>query len=60
MAERISPVWLHPLWRAFELADLEEIERGRRVKNPRGGPPIVFRDWLRNHSDDRAGDRPRP
>ena len=35
MAEPISPVALHPLWRAFELADLEEVARSSLVgKSP--------------------------
>ena len=39
MAEPISPVHLHPLWRPFELADLDEVERHRLVKDPPG--PVV-------------------
>jgi GrpB-like predicted nucleotidyltransferase (UPF0157 family) len=39
MAEPISPVELHPLWRPFELADLDEVARVRLVKHT--AEPVV-------------------
>lgn len=40
----MSAVDLHPLWRAFELADLDEVERGRLVKNSQGPVVVVPSD----------------
>lgn len=41
MADPITPVRLHPLWRAFELADLDEVERQRLVKDPPAPVTVV-------------------
>ena len=39
MAEPISPVGIHPLWRPYELADLDEVARVRLVKQT--ADPVV-------------------
>lgn len=49
----MSPMDVHPLWRVFELADLDEVERIRLVKNPPGPVVVVPPDptWANGFED---------